>query len=158
MTRSAAKQLLIVAHAPSPNLQRMLDAIVRGAQHEDIENVAVRVVPPLEAGPDDVLAADAIILMTPENLAYMSGAMKDFFDRTYYPVLEEKQGLACAIVVRAGHDGTGTLRALKTVLTGLRWQQVQEPLLCKGKWDDAFIEQCEELGMGMAAGLDAGIF
>lgn len=158
MTQSAAKQLLIIAHAPSPNLQRMLDAIVRGAQHEDIENIAVRVVPPLEAGPDDVLVADAIILMTPENLAYMSGAMKDFFDRTYYPVLEEKQGLACAIVVRAGHDGTGTLRALKSILTGLRWQQVQEPLLCKGKWDDAFIEQCEELGMGMAAGLDAGIF
>ena len=158
MTQSAAKQLLIIAHAPSTNLQRMLDAIVRGAQHEEIENVAVRVVPPLEAGPDDVLVADAIILMTPENLAYMSGAMKDFFDRTYYPVLEEKQGLACAIVVRAGHDGTGTLRALKSILTGLRWQQVQEPLLCKGKWDDAFIEQCEELGMGMAAGLDAGIF
>lgn len=158
MTQSAARQLLIIAHAPSPNLQRMLDAIVRGAQHEEIENVAVRAINPLDAGPDDVLAADAIILMTPENLAYMSGAMKDFFDRTYYPVLEEKQGLACAIVVRAGHDGTGTLRALKTILTGLRWQQVQEPLLCKGKWDDAFIEQCEELGMGMAAGLDAGIF
>lgn len=158
MNPSALKQLLIVAHAPSPNLQRMLDAIVRGAQHEDIESVEVRVVPPLEAGPEDVLAAGAIILMTPENLAYMSGAMKDFFDRSYYPVLEEKQGLACAIVVRAGHDGTGTLRALKTILTGLRWQQVQEPLLCKGKWDDAFVEQCEELGMGMAAGLDAGIF
>lgn len=158
MTDLARKQLLIVAHAPSPNLQRMLDAIVRGAQHEEIENVEVHVVKPLEAGPDDVLAADAVILMTPENLAYMSGAMKDFFDRTYYPVLEEKQGLACAIVVRAGHDGTGTLRALKTILTGLRWRQVQEPLLCKGKWDDAFIEQCEELGMGMAAGLDAGVF
>lgn len=158
MTDLARKQLLIVAHAPSPNLQRMLDAIVRGAQHEQIENVEVHVVKPLEAGPDDVLAADAVILMTPENLAYMSGAMKDFFDRTYYPVLEEKQGLACAIVVRAGHDGTGTLRALKTILTGLRWRQVQEPLLCKGKWDDAFIEQCEELGMGMAAGLDAGVF
>ncbi|NLJ11587.1 flavodoxin family protein [Denitrificimonas caeni] len=158
MTQLAAKQLLIVAHAPSPNLQRMLDAIVRGAQHEDIEHVEVRVVKPLEAGADEVLAADAIILMTPENLAYMSGALKDFFDRTYYPVLEEKQGLACALVVRAGHDGTGTLRALKTILTGLRWQQVQEPLLCKGAWDETFIEQCEELGMGMAAGLDAGIF
>ncbi|MDY7219449.1 NAD(P)H-dependent oxidoreductase [Denitrificimonas sp. JX-1] len=158
MTQTERKQLLIIAHAPSPNLQRMLDAIVRGAEHEDIENVEVRVLPPLEAGPEDVLAAGAIILMTPENLAYMSGAMKDFFDRTYYPVLEEKQGLACAIVVRAGHDGTGTLRALKTILTGLRWQQVQEPLLCKGQWDEAFLAQCEELGMGMAAGLDAGIF
>ena len=153
-----SKQLLIIAHTPSPNLQRMLDAIVRGAQHEDIDNIEVRVVRPLEAVPEDVLAAGAIILMTPENLAYMSGAMKDFFDRCYYPVLEEKQGLACALVIRAGHDGTGTIRALNTILTGLRWQQVQEPLLCKGTWDDAFLEQCEELGMSMAAGLEAGIF
>ena len=152
------KQLLIIAHVPSPNLQRMLDAIVRGAQHPDIDNIQVRVVKPLEAGPDDALAADAIILMTPENLAYMSGAMKDWFDRSYYAVLEEKQGLACALVIRAGMDGTGTKLALNTILTGLRWKQVQEPLLCKGKWDDAFLEQCEELGMSMAAGLEAGIY
>lgn len=158
MTTAARKHLLIIAHVPSPNLQRMLDAIVRGAQHADIDNVDVRHLQPLDAGPDDVLQADAIILMTPENLAYMSGAMKDFFDRSYYPVLEEKQGLACALVVRAGHDGTGTLRALNTILTGLRWQQVQEPLLCKGAWDDVFLEQCEELGMSIAAGLEAGIF
>ena len=158
MTTAQHKHLLIIAHAPSTNLQRMLDAIVRGAQHEDIDNVQVRVVKPLEGGPDDVLQADAIILMTPENLAYMSGALKDWFDRVYYSVLEEKQGLACALVVRAGHDGTGTLRALNTILTGLRWQQVREPLLCKGSWDEAFLEQCEELGMTLAAGLEAGIF
>jgi len=158
MTDLPRKQLLIVAHAPSDNLQRMLDAILRGAAHNDIDNVDVLAVNPLQAGPEQVLEADAIILMTPENLAYMSGAMKDFFDRCYYPVLEEKQGLACALVVRAGHDGTGTLRALNTILTGLRWQQVQEPLLCKGPWNDTFLQQCEELGMSMAAGLEAGIF
>ena len=158
MTGLLRKQLLIVAHAPSKNLQRMLDAILAGARHVDIDNVDVLTVSPLQAGPELVLEADAIILMTPENLAYMSGAMKDFFDRSYYAVLEEKQGLPCALVVRAGHDGTGTLRALNTILTGLRWQQVQEPLLCKGTWDETFLEQCEELGMSIAAGLEAGIF
>ncbi len=158
MTDVPRKQLLIVAHVPSDNLQRMLDAILRGAGHADIDNVDVLTVSPLQAGPELVLEADAIILMTPENLAYMSGAMKDFFDRSYYAVLEEKQGLPCALVVRAGHDGTGTLRALNTILTGLRWQQVQEPLLCKGTWDETFLEQCEELGMSIAAGLETGIF
>ena len=158
MTDVLGKQLFIIAHAPSDNLQRMVDAMVRGARHEDIDGVAVQVMSHLQAGPEQVLQADAIILLTPENLAYMSGAMKDFFDRSYYPVLEEKQGLACALVVRAGHDGTGTLRALNTILTGLRWQQVQEPLLCKGTWDEAFLVQCEELGMSMAAGLEAGIY
>ena len=102
------KHLLIVAHAPSPNTLKLRDAAARGAGHEDIENVSVIVKAPLDAGPDDVMACDAILLGTTENLGYMSGALKDFFDRTYYAVLEEKQGLPCALYIRAGHDGTGT--------------------------------------------------
>ena len=151
------KQLLIVAHAPSPNTRTMAQALLRGAQHQDIEQVDSRWVAPLEAGPEDVLQADAIILCTTENLGYMSGAMKDFFDRSYYPVLEEKQGLPCAVVIRAGHDGTGTRRALESILTGLRWKLSQDILLCRGKWQDSFEQQCEETGLYLAAGLDAGI-
>ncbi len=155
---SASRQLLIVAHAPSPNTQRLADAVLRGARHEDIEAVEARHVPPLEAGPDDVLAADAIILGTTENLGYMSGALKDFFDRSYYPCLEKTQGLPFASYVRAGHDGTGTLKALESITTGLRWRAVQQPLLCRGEFDERFITQCEELGLYVAAGLDAGMF
>ena len=79
------KQLLIVAHAPSPNTRKLAEAALRGARHPDIEQVETRWVPPLEAQPQDVLQADAIILGTTENLGYMSGALKDFFDRCYYP-------------------------------------------------------------------------
>lgn len=151
------KKLLVVAHAPSPNTQKLVDAVLRGAQHADIENVSVMWKPPLEAGPDDVLNADGIVLGTTENLGYMSGALKDFFDRSYYTVLEKKQGLPCAVYIRAGHDGTGTQRALESILTGLRWKLAQDIVVCRGDWNDAFIEQCEELGLYMAAGLDNGI-
>lgn len=151
------KHLLIVAHAPSPNTLKLREAAARGAGHEDIENVCVTVKAPLEAGPEDVRTCDAILLGTTENLGYMSGALKDFFDRSYYPVLEEKQGLPCAIYIRAGHDGTGTRRAVETIVTGLRWNWVQDPLVLRGDWQDAFEAQVEELGMYLAAGLDAGI-
>jgi len=151
------KTLLVVAHTPSPNLQAMADAVLRGAQHPDIETVKTKLIAPLNTHAEDVLAADAIILLTPENLAYMSGAMKDFFDRNYYPCLEKKQGLPCAIIIRAGQDGTGTKRALETILTGLKWRIVQEILTCRGDFQEEFIDQCEELGMTIAASLDAGI-
>ncbi|MFO7788227.1 MAG: NAD(P)H-dependent oxidoreductase [Halospina sp.] len=153
-----ARQLLIVAHTPSPNTSRMAEAVLRGAHHEDIENVEARHIPPLEAGPEDVLGADAIILGTTENLGTMSGALKDFFDRIYYPCLEQTQALPFATFVRAGKDGTGTLTAINSITTGLRWRAVQEPLLCHGEFREDFITQCEELGLYVAAGLDAGMF
>ncbi|SOC20321.1 hypothetical protein SAMN05877962_116107 [Alloalcanivorax xenomutans] len=155
---SDTKTLLIVAHTPSPNTRKLVDAALRGAGHDDIENVRAIWKPPLEAGPDDVMACDAILLGTTENLGYMSGALKDFFDRTYYAVLEHKQGLPCALYIRAGHDGTGTRRAIESIVTGLRWNWVQPPLVCRGDWQDAFVEQVEELGLYLAAGLDNGIF
>ena len=151
------KKLLIVAHAPSPNTLKLRDAAARGACHDDIENVSVTVKAPLDAGPEDVMTCDAILLGTTENLGYMSGALKDFFDRSYYPVLEEKQGLPCALYIRAGHDGTGTRRAVETIVTGLRWNWVQDPQVLKGEWQDDFEAEVEELGMYLAAGLDAGI-
>ncbi|MFG6179235.1 flavodoxin family protein [Halomonas sp. THAF12] len=151
------KRLLIVAHAPSPNTRRLREAAERGARHPDIEDVEVVVRPPLEAGPEDVRACDAILLGTTENLGYMSGALKDFFDRCYYPLLEETQGLPCALYIRAGHDGTGTRRAVEGIVTGLRWKWVQEPLTLRGEWQDDFIDQAEELGLYLAAGLDGGI-
>lgn len=151
------KQLLIVAHVPSPNTQSLCDAVVRGASHEDIETVELTVRTPFEAGPADVQAADAVILGTTENLGYMSGALKDFFDRCYYPCLEKTQGLPYALYIRAGHDGTGTRRAVETIVTGLRWKAVCDPIVCRGEFRDEFIGQCEELGLYVAASLDAGV-
>jgi hypothetical protein len=152
------KRLLIIAHAPSPNLQRMRDALVEGSQAPEIDDVETRALNPFETTPEDVLAAGAVVLLTPENLGYMSGALKDFFDRCYYPCLEAAQGLPYALVVRAGSDGTGARRGVETIATGLRWRAIQPPLICRGDWREDFIHPCRELGMLVATGLDAGIF
>jgi NADPH-dependent FMN reductase len=152
-----SKRLLIVAHAPSPNTRTLLEAVVRGVASAEAESVKAEVLTPFQAGPDDVLAAQAIVLGTPENLGYMSGALKDFFDRIYYPCLERTQARPYALFVRAGHDGTGTVRGVTTIVTGLRWRAVSEPLVCRGPFRNEFVTQCEELGTVMAAGLDAGI-
>ncbi len=151
-----SRRLLIVVHAPSPNTRRLFDAVVAGAgESDDVDIVAKS---PFETEPADVLEADGIILGTTENLGYMSGALKDFFDRNYYPCLEETQGRPYCLFIRAGHDGTGTKRGVETIVTGLRWRAVQEPIILRGDWQDEFVDQCHELGAAMAAGLEAGIF
>ena len=152
------RRLLIVAHSPSENTRRLSEAVLRGARAPEIAGVETLLRPPLEAVPEDVLAAQAIILGTTENLGYMSGALKDFFDRIYYPCLERKQGLPYMLYIRAGMDGTGTSRAVERITTGLRWRAVQPHLICRGAFREEFVGQCEDLGTLMAAGLEAGIF
>lgn len=150
--------LLVVSHTPSKNTARLTRAVVNGAGHPEISGVEVKHSKPLETGADDVLGADGIILGTTENFGYMSGAMKDFFDRIYYPCLEKTESLPFALFIRAGNDGLGAQNSIERITKGLVWKQVQEPLICCGPWKDEFDGQCTELGMTMAAGLEAGIF
>ena len=150
-------RLMVVAHAPSVNTRRLVEAVLAGARNEAVSGVDVRHVPPLEATPEDVLAADAIVLGTTENLGYMAGALKDFFDRCYEPCRQRTEGLRYGLYIRAGQDGTGTLRAIDSICTGLRWKQAFAPVICRGNWSDEFIDHCQELGLSMAAGLEAGL-
>lgn len=152
------KRLLHVAHQPSENTRALVRAFAEGAKEPSIDGVELITLTPWQAQPTDVLVADAIVLGTTENLGYMSGALKDFFDRCYYPVLEQKQGLPCALWIRAGHDGTGTRRGIEAIVTGLRWHWVQPVLLMRGDWQPEFLAQVRDMGMAMAAGLEAGVF
>lgn len=150
--------LLIVTHTPSNNSRALTDAVIRGASHQDITEIKLRVMPALEAGPEDVLWANGIILGTTENFGYMSGGMKDFFDRIYYPCLEQTEALPYSLFIRAGNDGQGAKTSIERIVTGLRWRQVQETLICVADFKQSYVEACEEFGMTMAAGLEAGMY
>jgi len=136
----------------------MADAVVNGATSRDVAGVEVRVMTALDAGADDLLWADAFILGTPENFGYMSGAMKYFLDRVFYPCENQINGKPWAMFVRAGNDGTGAISSIRRILSGLAVTEVQEPVLIAGEFDGSRLEECEQLGLTIAAGLEAGIF
>ncbi len=152
------KHLLIVYHSQTGSTIRMADAVIRGATHADVDGVEVRVKTALDADADDLLWADGFILGTPENFGYMSGGMKYFLDRAYYPCEGKLNGRPWALFVRAGNDGTGAISSIRRILTGLAVKEVQEPVLIKGEFDEARLAECEELGLTMAAGLEADVF
>lgn len=151
------KQLLIVAHSPSPNTAALRHAAERQARQLALENVRICSLSPFDAGPNDLRAADAVLLGTPENLGAMSGALKDFFDRSYYTILEEMQGTPYSYYIRAGQDGTGTRRGIESVATGLKWRLAAKPVLCHGTWRPSFLDDVGHLAATMAAGLEIGM-
>ncbi|MEU6818183.1 NAD(P)H-dependent oxidoreductase [Streptomyces sp. NPDC046860] len=145
--------LLIVHHTPSPNCQELLEAVVSGATAPEIEGVRVVRRAALAATASDVLAADGILLGTPANLGYMSGALKHFFDQVYYPCLDETRGRPFGYWVHGGNDVTGAVRAVEAVTTGLGWRRAAEPVTVTGPPARADTEACWELGAVLAAGL-----
>ena len=152
------KKLLIIAHTPSPNTKRLAGAVLRGASDPQVENVSVELSSPFDCDAEKVLSSDALIIFTTENFGYMSGALKDFFERTYYPCLEEEkrnQAKPYALIIRAGLDGTGTDIAVHKIISGLKWREAQPTLICKGDYQDLFEQQCEELGLTLAASLES---
>lgn len=137
--------------------ERLRAAVLEGIRATD-EPIDLRLKPALEAGPADLLWCEALIMGTPEHFGYMSGALKDFFDRTFYPAEGRTEGLPVALFVSAGNDGRGTVLAVERIATGYRWRFVVPPLVVVGEPSEADLERARELGATVAAGLAAGVF
>ena len=152
------KHLLIVYHSKTGNTQLLTDAVVRGAMNCEVTAVEVRALRALEAGPEDLLWADALLLGTPENFGYLSGAVKDFLDRTFYEVEGKLAPLPYAMFVSAGNDGAGAVRAMERIANGYPFVAVQDPLIIRGAPQQKDLVQCEELGLALALGTQMGIF
>ncbi|HUI47379.1 MAG TPA: NAD(P)H-dependent oxidoreductase [Acidimicrobiia bacterium] len=158
MCAAVARHLLVVYQSRTGGTQMLADAAIGGATSDDIDDVDVRVRCAFDAVADDVRWSDGILMGTPENFGYMSGALKDFFERIYYEVLDETRGLPYALFVKGAHDGEGAVRSVERVATGLGWKPALEPVIVVGDPDDAARARCRELGLTFAAGVEAGVF
>ena len=150
------KHLLIVYHSQTGHTQAMAEAVHRGACRE--EDIEVRLRRALEADLDDLLWADGLLLGTPENFGYMSGALKDFLDRTYYPAQGKVDGLPYGIFISAGNDGTGAVTNIQRIAKGYPLKPVMDPIIVRGEVGAEDLEHCEELGEALATGVALGIF
>jgi multimeric flavodoxin WrbA len=144
-------RLLVVHHTPSPALQAVLEAVREGVALVDEVELVQR--PALSAGAADLLAADGVVLGTPANIGYMSGALKHFFDTVYYPCLDATVGLCYGVYVHGGDDTAGALTAIARITGALRWKQVAEPLSLTGPPTKEDLEAARELAATVAVQL-----
>jgi multimeric flavodoxin WrbA len=142
--------LLIVHHTTSPTLQEMLDAVRVGAERSG-SSAEVAAHPALSATASDVLAADAVVLGSPVNIGYVSGALKHFFDTVYYPCLEATSQLRFGYYLHGNDDLAGGVRAVETITKGMGWRQYAAPVLVTGALSASDREELRDLGALMAA-------
>ncbi|WP_026435894.1 flavodoxin family protein [Acidovorax sp. JHL-9] len=165
---SVPKTLLIVYHSLTGGTRQMAEAVRAGAALEG--GCQVRLLHAAQAGPADVLAAQGYVFATPENLAAMSGQLKDFFDRSYYGVLDQVNGRPYASLICAGSDGSNAARQIARIATGWRLKAVAEPLivcthaqtpeaiLAPKQIGEEDLARCRALGEALATGLVLGVF
>ncbi|WP_422050501.1 flavodoxin family protein [Shimia sp.] len=158
--------LLIVYHSRTGGSRQMAEAAFAAAQAEG----AAHLLRAEDAQPEDLLAATGYLFCAPENLATLSGAMKEFFDRCYYPVLGQIEGRPYAQMICAGSDGAGAARQLARIATGWRLKEVQpalivcthaqtpEAILAEKTLSEAELAPCADLGAALSAGLALGVF
>lgn len=154
---SPRKRLLAVYASQTGRTESLLNAALAGAA-DFADEIELRVRHGLAAGVDDLLWAQALLLATPENFGSMAGALKDFFDRTYYPVEGRVDGLPYLLLVSAGNDGRGAVREVERIATGYRWQRVAEALIVRDAPDASALTNARERGQLLAAGLSLGTF
>lgn len=166
--RTPMKTLLIVYHTMTGGTRQMAEAAAAAAREQS--GIDVRLQRAEETTADHVLTADAYLFATPENLAAMSGVMKDFFDRCYYAVLDRVNGRPYAVMICAGSDGQNALRQIDRIATGWRLRnvapglivcthaQTPERILAPKTIGEEELARCAELGAGIAAGLALGVF
>lgn len=165
---SIMKKLLIVYQSLTGGAAQMARAAAAGAG--GVQGVTVRLLRASEAGPSELLESDGYLFVSPENLAAIAGLMKDFFDRSYYPVLERLNGRPYATLICAGSDGSNAARQIERIATGWRLRGIAPPLivcthaqtpeaiLAPKQVGAAELARCEEIGATIASGLALGIY
>ena len=149
-------RLLIVYHSQNGRTAALAEAAVRGASTEAAVDCVCKKA--FETTVEDLLGCNGLLIGTPENFGYMSGAIKDFFDRTYYPAEGKTVGLPFGMFISAGNDGTGAVREIGRIALGYGWKQVAEPIIAHQENHDEALQKCEELGAALATGLAMGIY
>ncbi len=164
MTTNSSGKLAIIWHSRTGAAEALAHAAAQGA------GAGAILVGCEDATTEVLLGAGAYLFVCPENLGSMSGAMKEMFDRAYYPLLGRIEGRAYATIIAAGSDGRGAQAQVDRIVTGWRLRRVadgmivnlgaQSPdaILAPKNVDDSALFSCHELGQVLAQGLEMGIF
>ena len=148
--------ILIIYHSQTGHTQHMAEAVADGARA--IEQTTVVLKTAGEATLEDLLAADGLAIGTPENFGYMSGMVKDFFDRTFNAAQDKVFRKPYVVFISAGNDGTGALRAIERIALGYKFKNVYAPVIAQGTITEEILDLCRELGGTIASGCQMGIY
>ena len=154
--KAQKKKILVVYHSQGGTMELMAHRFAEGAAREG--NIEVILKRAQDASLDDLLTCNGIAIGSPEYFGTMAGMIKDFFDRTYDFAQEKTPGLPYILFVCAGNDGRGAIAQIERIVMGYKWEKVQEHVRVVGRPTEEDLQNLEELGQALSAGVDFGIY
>ncbi|HKK98690.1 MAG TPA: NAD(P)H-dependent oxidoreductase [Desulfotignum sp.] len=150
--------ILVIYHSQSGNTKKMAESVSSGIN--TVDNVIANLKAAGEATIKDLRHCDGIAIGSPEYFGYMSGMIKDFFDRTYEIASSniKEFGKPYVLFVSAGNDGQNTCVQVERICLGFSFKKVHEPIISRGEITESILQQCFEMGQTIAAGCDLGIY
>lgn len=151
-------KILVVYHSQTGNTGKMAERVASGV--ESITGVEAVLKKAVDADFRHLLECDGLVIGSPEYFGYMSGMIKDFFDRTYEPARGRSEIFRkpYAVFISAGNDGSNALTQIERICTGYRFKKIHEPVIAVGDVTPQVLVKCEELGKTIALGCREGIY
>lgn len=140
-------KVLIVYSSQSGNTGAMAQAVAEGAKSA---GAAVVLKKATDANADDVMSCDVVAIGTPNYFGYMSGLVKDFFDRVWIVIREKVADKPYCTFGSKGGGGAQALESVERICDGLKMRKVADGLVATRQPTAEVLGQCKELGKKLA--------
>ncbi|MBA3035785.1 MAG: flavodoxin family protein [Desulfobacterium sp.] len=150
--------ILIIYHSQNGNTKMMAESVAKGAA--SVDNIVVNLKTAADTTLEDIRNCGGIVIGSPEYFGYMAGMIKDFFDRTYEFVKNNKKEFhrPYTVFISAGNDGRNALNQIERICLGFPFRKVYEPIISRGNITKGILNKCFDMGQTIAAGCDFGIY
>jgi len=141
------KKILVIYHSQSGNTEAMAKAIAEGGKGA---GATVTLKKAADAGVDDLLGCDAVVIGTPNYFSYMAGMIKDFFDRVWGTVRGQMENKPFVVFGSYGGGGLPAIESVEHICEGLGMKKINDSIGVQRTPTAENLKACKELGKKLA--------
>lgn len=140
-------EVLVIYYSRTGRTEILAKAVAEGA--ESVEGSRVKIVRVENVTLENFISCDAVAFGSPNYFGYMSGLMKDFFDRAW-SIRDKVAGKPAAAFTSGGGPSNSALLSLERIIEAFRMIKACDGVISSGTPTEKDLEACRKLGENLA--------